>query len=226
MQRRIISQQQQQREARMQAERQRLSQQQQQQMIAQQQIRVTQYQQQLEQQQLDAARNADGLQRQRRSQQYQYMVQYNERLRQQQWQLQRSQFDYNNDPYFYSAPIYRYYRYGRYYDVNQYGADLLRQAVNYGYEQGYMAGRADRRDHWRFDYRDSFAYQDANYGYSGYYLDRDEYSYYFRQGFRRGYSDGYYRHHRYGTYNDGSYNILGSMLSVILRLQTDDGYRY
>jgi len=148
------------------------------------------------------------LQRQRRSQQYQYLTLYNERLRQQQWQMQRSQFDYYNDPYFYSAPIYRYYRSGRYYDVNQYGADLLRQAINYGYEQGYQAGRADRSDHWRFDYRGSFAYEDANYGYDGYYMDRDEYAYYFRQGFRRGYTDGYYRRHRYGTYYDGSYNIL------------------
>ena len=108
--------------------------------------------------------------------------------------------------------------------MNQYGADLLRQAINYGYEEGYRAGRADRMDGWRYDYRDSYAYQDASYGYNGYYLDSEDYAYYFRQGFRRGYSDGYYRHHRYGRYNNGSYNILGSMLSVILNLRSSDGY--
>jgi hypothetical protein len=31
---------------------------------------------------------------------------------------------------------------GRYYEMNQYGANLLREAVNYGYEQGFKAGRA------------------------------------------------------------------------------------
>ena len=30
-------------------------------------------------------------------------------------------------------------------------------------------------------------YRDANYGYSGYYVDRSDYNHYFREGFRRGY---------------------------------------
>jgi hypothetical protein len=215
-----MSQQSQQREAQLQAEHQRLSQEQQQQLIAQQQIRVTQYRQQLEQQQLNAQRNQEMLQRQRRTQQYLFLTQYNERIRQQQLLLQQERFDYNNDPYFYSAPIYRYYRYGRYYEVNQYGADLLRQAVNYGYDQGYRAGRADRRDYWSYDYRDSFAYQDADFGYDGFYMDREEYEYYFRQGFRRGYRDGYYGRYRYGSYYDGNYNMFGSTLAVILNFRS------
>jgi hypothetical protein len=45
-------------------------------------------------------------------------------------------------------------------------ADLLRQAVNYGYEQGFRAGEADRQDRWRSNYQGSFAYQDASYGYT------------------------------------------------------------
>jgi hypothetical protein len=67
---------------------------------------------------------------------------------------------------------------------------LLRQAVNYGYQEGFRAGEADRQDRWRSNYRDSYAYQDANYGYNGYYVDRGDYNYYFREGFRRGYEDG------------------------------------
>jgi hypothetical protein len=39
---------------------------------------------------------------------------------------------------------------------------------------------------WHSNYQGSFAYQDANYGYTGYYVDQDEYNYYFRQGFRHG----------------------------------------
>src|SRR5205814_1624468 len=82
---------------------------------------------------------------------------------------------------------YRSYRGASYYEVNQYGADLLRRAVNYGYREGYRAGVADREDRWNFDYRDSYAYQDANYGYDGYCEDQGAYNYYFREGFRRGY---------------------------------------
>ena len=47
----------------------------------------------------------------------------------------RERHDYDNDPYFYTAPIYRYNRGGAYYETNQYGADLLRQAVNNGYRK-------------------------------------------------------------------------------------------
>ena len=41
------------------------------------------------------------------------------------------------------------------------------------------------------DYRDSYAYRDANYGSSGYYLAQVDYNYYFREGFQRGYEDGF-----------------------------------
>src|SRR6202795_5179738 len=113
---------------------------------------------------------------------YRIQQEYSARLRQQQLALQRS-YNYNNDPYFYTAPVYRYNRGGVYYQVNEYGANSLRQAVNYGYAEGFRVGQADRQDHWRFDYRNSYAYQDANYGYDGYYGEQDSYNYYFRQGF-------------------------------------------
>ena len=60
---------------------------------------------------------------------------------------------------------------------------------------------------------------DANYGYSGYYVDQDEYNYYFREGFRRGYDDGYNSSYQYGAYSNGSYSMLGALLSQILNLQ-------
>ena len=74
----------------------------------------------------------------------------------------KSATTYNNDPYFYTAPIYRYRRGGTYYETNQYGADLLRQAVNNGYQEGFRAGVADREDRWRSDYQNSYAYEDAD----------------------------------------------------------------
>ena len=76
---------------------------------------------------------------------------------------------------------------GRSYSTNQYGADYVRLAVNNGYEEGFYAGQADREDRWtRGSYRDSYGYQDANYGYNGRYIDQPQYNHYFREGFRRG----------------------------------------
>lgn len=123
---------------------------------------------------------------------------------------------YNN----YGPYNYRYYRNGNYYETNQYGAELLRQAVNYGYDEGFRAGQADREDGWRQDYQDSYAYQDATYGYNGYYVDLAEYQYYFREGFRRGYEDGFYGRYQYGRYSNGAYSILGAILQQILNFQS------
>jgi hypothetical protein len=92
--------------------------------------------------------------------------------------------------------------------------------VRYGYEQGWKAGRADRADGWRSDYRKSYAYQDANYGYSGAYVAQSDYNYYFRQGFQRGYEDGYASRNQYGTVVNGSPSILSTILSGILGLTT------
>jgi len=116
--------------------------------------------------------------------------------------------------YFYTAPRYRYYRGGRYYIVNNFAADNLRQAVDLGYQEGFRAGRADRLDRAPFGYRDQFAYQDATYGYAGY-VDLPTFQYYFRQGFWRGYEDGYYGRYRYGVYSNGIANIIGGILNQI-----------
>jgi len=142
-----------------------------------------------------------------------------EHLRDQERRLREERHDYYRDPYFYTAPVYRYNRGGVYYETNQYGADLLRQAVNLGYQEGFRAGSADREDNWRPDYEDSYAFQDATYGYNGYYVDPEDYRYYFREGFRRGYEDGYYDRYQYGYYSNGSYGVLGNILSLILNLQ-------
>jgi hypothetical protein len=116
---------------------------------------------------------------------------------------------------------YRYYRGGQYYYTSQYGAQMLQQAINDGYEQGFYAGQADRQDGWQFDYQNSYAYQESLYGYDSYYVSTDEYSYYFREGFRRGYEDGYYGRYQYGQYSGGKYQILGSILGSILQMIVD-----
>jgi hypothetical protein len=131
----------------------------------------------------------------------------------------RSSYNYSSDPYFYTAPQYSYYRNGRSYQVNQYAADLLRESVQSGYSEGYRAGQADRMDGYRFDYRSSYAYQDANFGYTGFYVDQDEYNYYFRQGFQRGYEDGYYSRSQYGVRSNDGFSLLGTVLNAILAFQ-------
>jgi len=153
--------------------------------------------------------------------QYRLQQQYIERMREQQREIERErEYDYYDDPYFYTPPIYRYSRGGRYYETNEYGAKAMRRAVQYGYEEGYRAGEADREDGWQPSYRDAYAYQDADYGYDGRYLDHDEYAYYFREGFRRGYADGYGSESRYGSASGGKYEILAEVLSSILGLES------
>ena len=180
---------------------------------------MAQYGQHLEQQERLAQQNIAELQRQKRMAQYRFQEQYLERLRQQRNHLRDDRFDYDRDPYFYTPAIYRYNRGGRYYETNEYGAKMLRQAVNHGYEEGFRAGKADRDDRWRGNYKDSYAYRDANYGYSGYYIDRSDYNYYFREGFRRGYEDGYNSRYRYGRNSGGNYSMLDNVLSQILNFQ-------
>src|SRR5262249_1797776 len=102
----------------------------------------------------------------------------------------------------------------------QYGYQQLEEALNSGYQEGYLAGRADRADNWRFDYRSSWAYRDANYGYSGLDLDQPQYNYYFRQGFQRGYHAGYHEPFQYGNNEGGTYQLVASLLNTILNLKS------
>ena len=202
-------------------EQQPLSQQQQQQLINQQQQRLAQYRQKLQEQERLAEQRKEQLQQQKRLAQYRYQQQYSERLSQQQKSLPNEQnYNYNSDPYFNTAPNYRYSRSGRYYETNQYGANLLKKAVNYGYEQGFRAGQADREDGWGYNYQDTYAYQDANYGYNGFYVDQNDYNYYYREGFSRGYDDGYNNRYQYGSYSNGNYSVRGAVMSQILNLQS------
>jgi hypothetical protein len=91
--------------------------------------------------------------------------------------------------------------------------------VNSGYEEGVLAGQADREDGYRADYRNSYAYQDANFGYTGMYVGQSDYNHYFREGFQRGYEDGYNGAYRYGSNTGGTLGILSTVLSTILNLQ-------
>ena len=95
---------------------------------------------------------------------------------------------------------------------------MLQQAINTGYEEGFYAGRADRQDGWGYDYSNSFGYQDAALGYDSYYVGYEDYNHYFREGFRRGYEDGYYGRNQYGSYSNGKYTILGAIVGTILDL--------
>ena len=113
---------------------------------------------------------------------------------------------------------YRVYRNGGWYNTDHRGAELLRQAVNEGYRRGFAAGRADRNRRVRLDWGGSGIYRSGSYGWQSH-VDRGQYQYYFRQGFERGYQDGYNSRYRYGSYNNGSVNILGSILGTILNIQ-------
>lgn len=191
----------------------------QQQLVTQQQTRLTQYRQHLDQQQGAERQRTTQLQQQKRTAQFRYQQSYLAHMRQQQAFLVDHHPDYDRDPFFFTLSTFRYNRGGRFYETNQYGADLLRQAVNLGYQEGFNTGAADREDRWQASYQDSYAYQDANYGYNGYYVERDDYNYYFREGFRRGYDDGYNSRGQYGRVVSGSHVMLEITLSDVLGFQ-------
>ena len=113
---------------------------------------------------------------------------------------------------------YRVHRNGSWYNTDNRGAELLRQAVNEGYRQGFATGRSDRNRRVRLNWGGSNIYRSGTYGYQSY-VDRSQYQYYFRQGFERGYQDGYNSRNQYGTYNNGTANILSTILGSILNIQ-------
>jgi hypothetical protein len=168
-----------------------------------------------------AERDEQVLRQQKRIAHLRFQEAYRQQLLQQRTALMNGRYDYYNDPFYYTGPSYRYQRGGQYYMTNEIGIDVLKQSLNQGYKEGYLAGRADREDGWRFDPRSSFAYQDANYGYDGRYVAQDEYNYYFREGFERGYEDGYYGRRKYGSGGDDNNEwwIAAGVIGAILAVQ-------
>lgn len=195
-----------------------VSQQEQQRRIAEERQRQTDYQHSLDAQVRAAQARTSQIQgQQRATAQLAAQQRYMQELQAQQARA-RTQRDYAHDPYVTTAPAFRYRYNGSTLETNQYGADALRGAVNNGYSVGYQQGQADRSDGASSNYRRPFAYQDANYGYSGSYIAQSQYNYYFREGFRRGYSDGYAHASQYGSLSNGSASILTNVLSGILGL--------
>ena len=113
---------------------------------------------------------------------------------------------------------YRVYRNGGYYQTDYRGAELLRQAVNAGYQQGFRQGQLDRQYRRNGGYYGSNVYRSGTYGYQSY-VDRQQYQYYFQQGFQRGYQDGFNSQSRYGYRSGTGVNILGSILNTILNIR-------
>jgi hypothetical protein len=117
-------------------------------------------------------------------------------------------------------PVYQY-RYnvrGVFRETNEFGVDVLRQALNQGYQEGYHAGLLDRRDGVPSDFQRAFDFENGNFGYAGTYVPQSDYSYYFREGFQRGYDDAYWNRARYGTFLNGNASILSDIVTGILGL--------
>jgi hypothetical protein len=184
--------------------------------------RQAEYSQRLNEQVRAAQARSLELQNQRRTAQLEEHQRYLETLERQRQEQQRALAarSYDRDPYYTTAPTYRYRISGTTRETNQYGADLLRRAVNQGYQQGYRTGLADRRDRSPANYQRAFAYQNANDGYTGNYVAESDYNYYFRQGFQRGYDDAYGNRSQYGTVSNGNPSMLSNILSGILGLTT------
>jgi hypothetical protein len=114
---------------------------------------------------------------------------------------------------------YRLQRGGQFYETDQRGVDLIRRAIDMGYQQGRRAGSNDRRYGRGDNYRDDSNYRTGNYGYQSY-VDLDQYQHYYREGFERGYRDGYSSEAQYGSNSGGKWSILGTILDGILNLRS------
>ena len=112
---------------------------------------------------------------------------------------------------------WRVRRSGRWYNVDNSQADLLRQAIRQGYQQGYEQGRDARTSRRRGNYRGLSIYREGTYGYSSG-VDRNLYSYHFQQGFQRGWQDGYNSRFRYGRNENGAVAITDAILNSLLNL--------
>jgi len=112
---------------------------------------------------------------------------------------------------------YRIFRNGSYYETDSRGAELLRQAVNSGYRQGFQQGQLDARYGRGSNYYGNNMYRSGTFGYQSY-VDRSQYQYYFQQGFQRGYEDGFNNQYRYGYRTNSGINILGTILNGILNI--------
>ena len=158
---------------------------------------------------------------QRRARAAREQARQQERYRREQQRQARLNRNYNsrNGVAYANGSRYRVYRNGRYYTTDGRGAELLRQAVNPGYRQGYEAGRIDRANRRGSQWSRNDMYRSGTFGYQSY-VDRGQYQYYFQQGFQKGYDDGYFSRNRYGSYNNGSASILGSILGTILNIRT------
>lgn len=114
----------------------------------------------------------------------------------------------------YQRQMYRLRNQYGYYQTDQRGIQILRDAVNRGYQQGFYAGQTGRRTG-NNRYSNISIYRNGNYGYNSY-VNSNQYRYYFQQGFQRGYQDGYNSRYQYGYRSNNGINILGSILSTIL----------
>jgi flagellar biosynthesis/type III secretory pathway protein FliH len=146
-------------------------------------------------------------------------AQWNNRNQKQQEKIYKQQQKIQKQQQKMAQQRYRIYRNGSYYNTDNRGAELLRQAINRGYQQGLTAGRTDHANRRGMTWRNSNVYRSGNYGYQSY-VDSSQYRYYFQQGFERGYQDGYNSRYQYGSNNNGTFNILGNILSGILNIQS------
>ncbi len=119
-------------------------QQEQQQRARQEQQRADEYKRRLDEQVRVAQQQAAQLQEQKRLAQARAQEEYAATLRQQQQRLQTPR-DYAHDPYVTTPHTYVYVVGGNRRQTNQYGADVLRQAVREGYRRAFAPARPTAR---------------------------------------------------------------------------------
>jgi hypothetical protein len=198
----------------------RLSEARQQQLIAETQQRTTRYAVLLQERQQRAEQLAAELRAQKRINQYQFQQAYLDRLRRQQYEVEQARYyNYDQDPYFYSAPTYRY----------SYSGPLLRDqpvrrgpppAVPEQWLSGGLPGRTGgpsgqlaRRlpELLRLPGRQLRLHRDVR--------EPGPVQLLLPARLPEGYEDGYYSRSQYGqSVGNGKYQLIAGLLSTLLNL--------
>jgi type II secretory pathway pseudopilin PulG len=145
-------------------------------------------------------------------------AQWNRDSQRDQRRIERQQRQAQQEQQRYQRQQQRRYRVYGNYQTDDRGVQILRDAVNRGYQQGYNAGQSGRRSR-NSSYNNLSVYRSGTYGYNSY-VNSSTYRYYFQQGFQRGYEDGYNSRNQYGYRSNNGVNILGSILSSILNISS------
>lgn len=138
------------------------------------------------------------------------------RLDRERQEQMRVKYEQNRSPWEKNVR-YKVFQNGRMFITDARGLEMLKQAVIRGYDEGFKAGLADRRNRRNGGFYKSSVYRSGNFGYQNS-VEMKQYQFFFQKGFSEGYEDGFNTRKFRGWYqNDGK--LSEKELKAILKYE-------